>query len=96
MRTCCFAKLCNKPLCVFDQERKSVPEYDLVCWPARGPMPVEYFKAGDAWTVSFDPHTYNPPGEKVTVTLVLIPSLVRSLTALRPSFVIGTFTTTFL
>src|SRR5262249_21461524 len=56
-------------LYVCDQERKKVPEYDFVAWPARGPMPVEYFKAGQAWTVSFDPRSYNPPGDKVTATV---------------------------
>jgi len=35
-------------------------------------------------------------GEKVTVTFVLIPSAVNAFTALSPSFVMGTLTTTFL
>ena len=49
----------------FDMTRKKVPDYDFVSWPARGPMPVEYFKSGYAWSVSVNPRRFNKPGDKV-------------------------------
>jgi uncharacterized protein YkwD len=52
---------------VFDQTRKEVPDYDLVGWPPPGPVPVEYFKGGMAWSVSLNPKKYNKPGEDVKV-----------------------------
>jgi uncharacterized protein YkwD len=52
---------------VFDQTRKEVPEYDLIGWPPPGPVPVEYFKSGMAWSVSFNPKKYNKPGEDVKI-----------------------------
>jgi hypothetical protein len=50
----------------FDNSRKDVPDFDFVCWPARGPMPVEFFPSGAAWSVSLDPRKYNQPGNSVT------------------------------
>ena len=48
---------------VIDFSRKSVPDYDFVSWPTRGPMPVEYFKSSYAWSVSVNPRRYNKPGD---------------------------------
>jgi hypothetical protein len=52
---------------VFDRNRKEIPDYDFVSWPARGPMPVEYIKSGAAWSVSVNPKKYNTPDEDVKV-----------------------------
>lgn len=49
----------------FDRSRKKLPDYDIICWPARGLMPVEYFKASQAWTVTLNPKKYQVPGESV-------------------------------
>ena len=38
----------------FDASRKVVPDFDYVSWPPRGLMPVEYFKADNAWNVSLN------------------------------------------
>src|SRR5689334_9610383 len=35
---------------VFDMSRKDVPDFDFISWPARGPMPVQYFKSGFVWS----------------------------------------------
>lgn len=50
----------------FDQTRKEVPDFDFVSWPPPGPVPVEHFRSGTAWSVSVNPRKYNPPGEGVT------------------------------
>jgi uncharacterized protein YkwD len=52
---------------VFDQTRKEIPDYDFVGWPPPGPVPVEYFRSGMAWSVSFNPKKYNKAGEDVKV-----------------------------
>jgi len=54
---------------IFDMSRKDVPDFDFISWPARGLMPVEYFKSGWVWSVSVNPRKYNPPGEDVAVKL---------------------------
>ncbi len=54
---------------VFDQTRKEVPDYDFVAWPPAGPVPVEYFKSGMAWSVSVNPKKYDRPGDDVKVRL---------------------------
>jgi hypothetical protein len=51
----------------FDRSRKEVPDFDLVSFPGRGLMPVEYFKPHYAWSVSLNPKKYNPPPKSVTV-----------------------------
>src|SRR5262249_11739264 len=43
------------------RSRRPVPDFDFVCWPARGPMPVEYFKPTHAWSVSLNPMKYRAP-----------------------------------
>jgi hypothetical protein len=49
-----------------DRNRRDVPDFDFICWPPRGPAPVEYFTRGSAWSVTLHPRKYNPPGEGVT------------------------------
>jgi len=45
---------------VFDRSRKEVPDYDFISFPVRGVMPVEYFQAGYAWSISLNPKKYQP------------------------------------
>jgi hypothetical protein len=45
----------------FDQSRKAVPDYDAVCFPARGAMPSGYFEPRWAWSVSLNPKKYREP-----------------------------------
>jgi uncharacterized protein YkwD len=52
---------------VFDQTRKEIPDYDFVAYPPPGPVPVEYFRSGMAWSVSVNPKKYNKPGDDVKV-----------------------------
>lgn len=46
---------------VFDRGRAKVPDYDFVCFPASGYMPVEFFKAKQAWSVSLNPNKFKAP-----------------------------------
>jgi hypothetical protein len=51
-----------------DMTRKTVRDDDVICWPARGPMPVEYFnKSGYGWSVSLNSRKYSKPGKDVEV-----------------------------
>src|SRR5439155_10427113 len=45
-------------LYVFDASRKEVHEYDFVAWPARGPMPGQFFRPHHAWCLSLNPRKY--------------------------------------
>jgi hypothetical protein len=46
-----------------DSSQKNVPDYDYVCWPARGLMPADFFGPKDAWSVSLNPKKYKAPAE---------------------------------
>jgi uncharacterized protein YkwD len=46
----------------FDGSRMPVPNFDFVAWPARGPIPVSYFRTGQVWTISLNPRKYDRPG----------------------------------
>lgn len=47
----------------FDQGRTKVPKFDFVCFPAKGYMPIEFFGAKYAWSVSLNPNKYKTPGK---------------------------------
>ncbi len=49
-----------------DASRKNAPEYDYVCYPARGLMPIEFFGARHAWNVTLNPKKYKAPGKEFT------------------------------
>jgi hypothetical protein len=52
----------------FDNSRKAIPDIDLVAYPARGYMPVEFFGPRHAWHVSLSTKKYRrPEGVKVAV-----------------------------
>src|SRR5262249_39605368 len=47
----------------FDQSRPKLPAFDTVCFPCRGPMPLEFFGSKHAWSVSLNLQKYQPPGK---------------------------------
>jgi hypothetical protein len=49
----------------FDASQPKVPDFNFVSYPARGFMPVEYFGASYAWSVSLNPRRYQKPGPEV-------------------------------
>lgn len=49
----------------FDSSRRPAPDFDYIAWPARGSMPVEFFRANYAWNVSLNPRKYQMPDENV-------------------------------
>jgi hypothetical protein len=51
---------------VYDQNRKKIPAFDMICYPARGYMPVEFFGPKHAWSVSLNPKKYKPPAKDFT------------------------------
>lgn len=52
----------------FDAGREKIPDYDFVCFPARGYMPGTHFKSSYAWSVSLNPALYTTP-DKSTVNV---------------------------
>jgi hypothetical protein len=46
-----------------DQSQKTLPDFDLVAFPTRGWMPVEYFNPRYAWNVSLHPQKYKVTGD---------------------------------
>jgi uncharacterized protein YkwD len=55
-----------------DRSRSPVPAYDVLCFPARGPMPTAYFKSNLAWNVSLNPARYRVPDRAVKVTVTAL------------------------
>ncbi len=49
----------------FDRSRQPVPDFDVIAFPVRGLMPVEYFRVEDPWSVSLNPKKYAPPAKGV-------------------------------
>ena len=50
----------------FDRGRKTLVDYDFICWPARGYMPISFFGPKHAWNVSLNPAKYKAPGMDFT------------------------------
>jgi uncharacterized protein YkwD len=53
----------------FDQRRPKPPEWQMIAYPARGYMPLEYFAADAAWCVVLNPKALTPPSDKLDVTV---------------------------
>lgn len=41
-----------------DKMKKQPPEFDVICYPARGYMPISHFQNSCAWSVSINPNIY--------------------------------------
>lgn len=57
---------------VFDKSRNQfqILEWDSIAWPAKGYVPIDYFQAPKAWSVSINPQKYQTPEKaKIQVTL---------------------------
>ena len=54
----------------FDGSLKSVPEWDLIAYPTRGAMPVQFFGARHAWSISLNTRKYAlPPQSELAVSI---------------------------
>jgi hypothetical protein len=47
----------------FDRSRTKPPDFDFICFPARGYMPIEFFGPHHAWSVSLNPKKYKTPAK---------------------------------
>ncbi len=45
----------------FDRSRRNTPDWQIIAYPCRGLMPVNYFAADCAWSVTVNPDHYAPP-----------------------------------
>ena len=53
-----------------DTSRSSIPAWDYVAWPSGDSFPVEFFAAGDPWTITLNPDEYSiPTVDRIVVTL---------------------------
>jgi hypothetical protein len=53
-----------------DNSQTDIPDYDYITYPASGFMPVQFFAAKAAWSVSLNPKKYRPPADGVTVKVL--------------------------
>jgi hypothetical protein len=53
----------------FDKSQPEVPDYDFISYPPPGFMPLAYFGARHAWSVSLNPNKYLKPDASVKVKL---------------------------
>jgi hypothetical protein len=47
----------------FDRNRIKVPDHDMVCYPARGYMPIGFFGSKHAWSVTLNARKYKAPAK---------------------------------
>jgi hypothetical protein len=52
---------------VFDLSQPAVPPFDFIAYPAPGPMPLEFFRPGQAWSLTLNPAKYAVPADTVQV-----------------------------
>ena len=52
-----------------DSRRANSSEWEIVAYPARGYMPIEYFSANAAWSVILNPQRLKAPGSDVDITI---------------------------
>jgi hypothetical protein len=64
---------------VFDKSQPRVPDYDFVCYPARGLMPLEYFRSTSAWSVSLNPKKYRKPATSVQPKIYRVDNMLRKV-----------------
>jgi hypothetical protein len=48
---------------VVDRSREPLPDFDFICFPARGYMPVDFFNTRHAWSVTLNPKKYKTPAK---------------------------------
>jgi hypothetical protein len=51
---------------VVDRSREPLPDFDFICFPARGYMPVDFFSSRHAWSVTLNPKKYKTPARDLT------------------------------
>jgi Cysteine-rich secretory protein family len=50
-----------------DNSQPKVPEYEYLCYPPAGFMPIDYFRPHHAWSVSLNPKKYRAPDTALKV-----------------------------
>jgi uncharacterized protein YkwD len=45
----------------FDRSRRDIPDWQIIAYPCRGFVPVNYFSADRAWSVTVNPQHFAPP-----------------------------------
>ncbi len=53
----------------FDTSQANVPDYDYISYPAPGFMPISYFTARTAWSLTLNPKKYLAPTSAIKVRL---------------------------
>jgi hypothetical protein len=63
----------------FDKSQPKVPDYRFVSYPARGLMPLEYFRSVSAWHVSLNPKKFRKPGKSLEPKIYNVGPLLNKL-----------------
>jgi hypothetical protein len=50
-------------LCILDQSRDNIPDFEFISYPGRDFMPLEFFHPQAAWSVTLNPKKYKTPAK---------------------------------
>jgi len=59
-----------------DRSQKSVPDFDIIAFPPRGLMPVEFFGPDHAWNVSLNPRKFKPAPDSAKAQITPIDAML--------------------
>jgi hypothetical protein len=62
-----------------DRSQKMVPDYDFICFPGRGLMPLEFFSPSYYWNVSLNPKKFRPPSDTVKPKIYAINTMLNKV-----------------
>jgi hypothetical protein len=68
---------------VFDSSAKTVPDFDFITFPARGPMPSEFFNASYPWSVQLHPKKYQTMDANVQAKIWEVDQDLRKVAPLK-------------
>lgn len=67
-----------------DASQSNVADFDIICYPARGLMPVEFLTSAYAWNVSLNPSKFSVPTPDVTPRVFAVDQTLNKLGAALP------------
>lgn len=59
-----------------DRSQSNVPDFDVVAFPPRGLMPVEYFGPEHAWSVSLNPRKFKAAPDNTSVKIIPVDTML--------------------
>jgi uncharacterized protein YkwD len=62
-----------------DRSQRSIPDFDVISFPAKGLTPVELFRARYAWSVTLHPRKYRRPDKNVKPRIYAVDELLHKV-----------------